>query len=56
MTTSSQPWGTLTTLCAEIITELIPERAGPIIFKNFFAGINSFQTDSSHLPCKKSKA
>ena len=54
---------TKTTIChenitvrAEIITELIPERAGPVIFKNFFTGINSFQTDSSNLSFQKSKA
>ena len=42
--------------CAEIIAELIPERVGPVINNSFFTGINNFQTDSSNLSCKKSKA
>ena len=40
---------------AEIITELILERVGPVILKTFFTGIKSFQTDPSNLSCKKSK-
>ena len=47
---------TLITVRAESITESIPERAGPVIYKSFFTGINNFQTDSSNLSCKKSKA
>ena len=34
----------------------ILERAGPVIFKTFFTGINSFQTDSSNLSCKKEQS
>ena len=43
------------TVRAEIITELILERAGPVILR-LFTGINSVQTDSSKLSCAKSKA
>ena len=43
------------TVRAKIITELILERAGPVIFEDFSAGINSFQTDSSHLSSKKNR-
>ena len=42
------------TVRAESIAELILEKAGPVIFEVFFSG--SFQTDSSNLSCKKSKA
>ena len=31
-----------TTVCAEIITELIPERAGPVIFKTFLLELIAF--------------
>ena len=34
------------TVRAEIITELILERAAPAIFKTFDTGIKSFETDS----------
>ena len=44
------------TVRAENIAEFILERAGPVILKTFLAGIYSFQTDSSSLSCKKSKA
>ena len=44
------------TVRAEIITELILKRADPIIFNDLFTGINRFQTDSSNLSCKRSKA
>ena len=44
------------TVHAEIITEKILERAGPAIFQNFLLEFKSFQTDSRHLSCKKSKA
>ena len=44
------------TVRAAIITELILERAGPIIFETFLMRINSFQTDSNDFSCKKSKA
>ena len=44
------------TVRAEIITELILERAHPVIFETFFTGINTCQTDSSNLSCKKNEA
>ena len=37
------------TVRAENITELILERASPVIFETFFTGINKFQTHSSNL-------
>ena len=46
----------LHTVRAEIITELILERAGPVISKYLFTGINRFRTDSTNFSCKKSKA
>ena len=57
-TSISHMWRYLkhSTVCAESITELILERAGPVILKTFFTGINRFQTDSSNLSSKKSKA
>ena len=44
------------TVRAKMNTELILERAGPVIFRTFFTGFNGFQTDLSILSCKKSKA
>ena len=44
------------TVRARTITELIVERAGPVILKTFVTGIHSFQTDSSNLSCKRSEA
>ena len=44
------------TVRAEVITELILERAGPVILKTFFStGINRVQTDSSNLSFQKIK-
>ena len=56
--TGAQPpkIGKSDTVRTEMITELILESAGPLIFKTFLTGTNSFQTDSSNLSCKKSKA
>ena len=47
------------TVCAEIVTELIPDRAGPVIFENFLLELKAFRlipVNSSNLSCKKSKA
>ena len=41
----------LFTVRAEIITELILERAGPVISK-IFTGMNGFQTVSDNLSCE----
>ena len=46
----------LCTVRAERNTELILERADPVIFETFFAGIQNFQTDPSILSYKKGKA
>ena len=40
----------------KLITELISGKGGPSNVLEIFTGINSFQTDSSNLSCKKSKA
>ena len=40
------------TVRAELITEFILKRAGPVIFKTFFSGIRSFQSDSSNWSLK----
>ena len=45
----------LVTVRAEIATELILERAGPVYF-NTFSGIKGFQTDSSNFSSAKRKA
>ena len=43
------------TVRAKIITEFILERAGPVIFKTFFSGISSFQTDFSNFSARRVK-
>ena len=43
------------TVRAEVIAELILERAGPVTFKTY-TGSNRFRTDSTNLSCKRSKA
>ena len=44
------------TVRAKIITNLMLERAGPVIFKNCYWNKKSVETDPSNLSCKKSKA
>ena len=44
------------TVIAEIITELILERAGPVIFETFLLESKALRLISSNLSCKKSKA
>ena len=46
----------LVTVCAEIITELILERAGPVIFRTFLSELEPFRLIPVIFPVRRAKA
>ena len=48
-------WAILNTVCAEIITELIPERASPVIFKTLLLELMAFRRIPVISPVRRGK-